>query len=72
MSRIQHFPPDWNMTDFHQRLRRLRTARKVTQTRVAEMLGSQSPRLHPLGQRRRHSAVRHCCQNRKHPECQSG
>lgn len=45
MSRIQHFPPDWNMTDFHQRLRRLRTARKVTQTRVAEML-SVSPRVY--------------------------
>ena len=45
MSRIQHFPPDWNMTDFHERLRRLRTARKVTQTRVAEMLAV-SPRVY--------------------------
>jgi transcriptional regulator with XRE-family HTH domain len=45
MSRIQHFPPDWNMTDFHQRLRRLRTARKITQTRVAELLGV-SPRVY--------------------------
>lgn len=39
MSLIQHFPPDWNMTDFHERLRRLRKARKLTQTRVAELLG---------------------------------
>ena len=45
MSRILHFPPDWNMTDFHQRLRRLRLARKVTQTRVAELLGI-SPRVY--------------------------
>jgi transcriptional regulator with XRE-family HTH domain len=45
MSRIQHFPPDWNMTDFHERLRRLRMARKVTQTRVAEMLAV-SPRVY--------------------------
>lgn len=45
MSQIQRFPPDWNMTDFHQRLRRLRTARKITQTRVAELLGI-SPRVY--------------------------
>lgn len=45
MSRIHHFPPDWNMTDFHQRLRRLRTARKITQTRVAQLLGV-SPRVY--------------------------
>lgn len=45
MNRIQHFPPDWNMTDFHQRLRQLRMARKVTQTRVAELLGV-SPRVY--------------------------
>jgi transcriptional regulator with XRE-family HTH domain len=45
MSRIHHFPPDWNMTDFHQRLRRLRMARKVTQTRVAELLNV-SPRVY--------------------------
>jgi transcriptional regulator with XRE-family HTH domain len=43
MSQIQRFPLDRNMTDFHQRLRRLRTARKITQTRVAELLGV-SPR----------------------------
>jgi transcriptional regulator with XRE-family HTH domain len=39
MSPIHHFPPDWNMTDFHLRLRQLRTARKITQTRVAQLLG---------------------------------
>jgi transcriptional regulator with XRE-family HTH domain len=33
------------MTDFHQRLRELRTARKLTQTRVAELLGV-SPRVY--------------------------
>jgi transcriptional regulator with XRE-family HTH domain len=33
------------MTDFHQRLRHLRTARKLTQTRVAELLGI-SPRVY--------------------------
>ena len=43
MSPVQRFPPGWNMTDFHQRLRQLRTARKITQTRVAELLGV-SPR----------------------------
>jgi transcriptional regulator with XRE-family HTH domain len=45
MSQVQRFPPDWNMTDFHQRLRQLRTARKLTQTRVAELL-SVSPRVY--------------------------
>ena len=45
MSQVQRFPLDWNMTDFHQRLRKLRTARKVTQTRVAELLGV-SPRVY--------------------------
>ena len=33
------------MTDFHQGLRKLRTARKLTQTRVAELLGV-SPRVY--------------------------
>lgn len=45
MSRVELFPLDWNMTDFHQRLRQLRTARKLTQTRVAELLGV-SPRVY--------------------------
>jgi DNA-binding XRE family transcriptional regulator len=45
MGSVQGFPPGWNMTDFHQRLRRLRTARKLTQTRVAELLGV-SPRVY--------------------------
>ena len=45
MSQVRRFPPHWNMTDFHQRLRRLRTARKITQTRVAELLGV-SPRVY--------------------------
>jgi transcriptional regulator with XRE-family HTH domain len=45
MSQVQLFPLDWNMTDFHQRLRHLRTARKLTQTRVAELLGF-SPRVY--------------------------
>ena len=45
MSPVQLFPPDWNMTDFPQRLRQLRTARKITQTRVAELLAV-SPRVY--------------------------
>ena len=45
MSQVQRFPPDCDMTDFHQRLRQLRTARKITQTRVAELLGV-SPRVY--------------------------
>ena len=45
MSRVEPFPLDWNMTDFHQRLRQLRTARKLTQTRMAELLGV-SPRVY--------------------------
>jgi transcriptional regulator with XRE-family HTH domain len=45
MSQVQRFPADWNMTDFRQRLRELRTARKMTQTRVAELLGI-SPRVY--------------------------
>jgi hypothetical protein len=40
------FPRDGNMTDFPQRLRQVRTARKITQTRVDELLGV-SPRVIP-------------------------
>jgi transcriptional regulator with XRE-family HTH domain len=45
MSQVRFFPPDWKMTDFHQRLRQLRTARKLTQTRMAELL-EVSPRVY--------------------------
>jgi transcriptional regulator with XRE-family HTH domain len=45
MSQVQLFPPDWNMADIHERLRQLRTARKLTQARVAELLGI-SPRVY--------------------------
>jgi transcriptional regulator with XRE-family HTH domain len=45
MSQVRFFPPDWIMTDFHQRLRQLRTARKLTQTRMAELL-EVSPRVY--------------------------
>mgnify|MGYP000954964095 CR=1 FL=1 len=36
---------NWSMTDFHQRLRSLRSDRKLTQARVAELLGV-SPRVY--------------------------
>lgn len=42
---VQLFPLDWNMKDFPQRLRHLRTARKITQTRAAELLAV-SPRVY--------------------------
>ncbi len=45
MAPVQLFPLDWNMKDFPQRLRQLRTARKITQTRVAELL-TVSPRVY--------------------------
>ena len=45
MSQVDPFPFDWNMTDFHQRLRQLRKARQLTQKRVAELLGI-SPRVY--------------------------
>ena len=45
MNQVRFLPPDWNMTDFHQRLRQLRTARKLTQTRMAELL-EVSPRVY--------------------------
>jgi transcriptional regulator with XRE-family HTH domain len=45
MSPDRLFPLDWHMTDFHQRLRRLRNARKLTQTRMAELL-EVSPRVY--------------------------
>jgi len=45
MSHIQLSAWGWNMTDFHERLRTLRTARKLTQARVAELLGV-SPRVY--------------------------
>ena len=44
-SQIERFPYDGHMTDFHQRLRQLRTARKLTQTRMAELL-EVSPRVY--------------------------
>jgi len=43
LGQVQRFRLDWNMTDFHQRLRQLRTARRVSRNRVAELLGV-SPR----------------------------
>ena len=45
MSQVERIPLDWNMTDFHERLKNLRVARKLTQTRVAELLGI-SPRVY--------------------------
>ncbi len=45
MNQVQRFPPGWDITDFHQRLRHLRTARKLTQTRMSELLGV-SPRVY--------------------------
>jgi len=45
MSQIQVFPPGLHMTDFPPRLRQLRTARKLTQTRMAELL-EVSPRVY--------------------------
>ncbi|MBV9268882.1 MAG: helix-turn-helix transcriptional regulator [Acidobacteriaceae bacterium] len=45
MSQVHLFPRDWNITDFHQRLRQLRTKRKLTQTRMAELLAI-SPRVY--------------------------
>lgn len=45
MAAVQGFPLDRNMKDFPQRLRQLRTARRITQTRVAELLAI-SPRVY--------------------------
>jgi transcriptional regulator with XRE-family HTH domain len=45
MAPVQLFPLDRNMKDFPQRLRQLRMARKITQTRVAELLAV-SPRVY--------------------------
>ena len=45
LSQDRLFPFDRHMTDFHQRLRRLRSARKLTQTRMAELL-EVSPRVY--------------------------
>ena len=45
MAPVQLFPLDGNRKDFPQRLRQLRTARKITQTRVAELLAV-SPRVY--------------------------
>ena len=42
------FPLHWNMTDFPQRLRQLRTARNLTQTRLAQPL-EVSPAFIPAG-----------------------
>lgn len=45
MSQVHLFPPDWTMTGFQQRLRQLRTKRKLTRTRMAELLAI-SPRVY--------------------------
>ena len=45
MEPVQLFPPAWTMKDFPQRLRKLRMERKITQTRVAELLAV-SPRVY--------------------------
>jgi transcriptional regulator with XRE-family HTH domain len=39
MSHARRLPPGWNVADFSQRLRQLRVASKVTQTRVAGLPG---------------------------------
>ena len=44
-SPVRLFPLDWNISNFSQRLRELRMARKITQTRVAELLAV-SPRVY--------------------------
>ena len=45
INQVQLFPLAWNMTDFHPRLRQLRSVRKLTQTRMAELL-EVSPRVY--------------------------
>jgi transcriptional regulator with XRE-family HTH domain len=45
MAPVQLFPLDCDMKDFPQRLRQLRMARKITQTRVTELL-TVSPRVY--------------------------
>jgi DNA-binding XRE family transcriptional regulator len=69
MRQGQRFPPDWNITDFHQRLRQLRMARKVTQTRLAELLGA-SPRVYTRWENGDATPL-FGCQDCRHPRCQS-
>lgn len=45
MSAVPLIYGEWNMTNFPERLKELRAARKLTQTRVAELLGI-SPRVY--------------------------
>lgn len=45
MSSLPIFPVDWNMEKFTERLKQLRSARKMTQTRLAQLLDV-SPRVY--------------------------
>jgi transcriptional regulator with XRE-family HTH domain len=45
MSSLPIFPVDWNMEKFAERLKQLRSARKMTQTRLAQLL-EVSPRVY--------------------------
>ena len=45
MSSFPIFPMDWNMEKFAERLKQLRSARKMTQTRLAHLL-EVSPRVY--------------------------
>ena len=45
MSSLPFFPMDWNMDKFAERLKQLRSARKMTQTRLAQLLEI-SPRVY--------------------------
>jgi transcriptional regulator with XRE-family HTH domain len=45
MSSFPIFPMDWNMEKFAERLKQLRSARKMTQTRLAQLL-EVSPRVY--------------------------
>jgi transcriptional regulator with XRE-family HTH domain len=45
MSSFPIFPVDWNMEKFAERLKQLRSARKMTQTRLAQLLDV-SPRVY--------------------------
>jgi transcriptional regulator with XRE-family HTH domain len=55
MSAAALIPLDWSMENFPERLKELRAARKLTQTRLAELLGV-SPRVyHRWESGRRHA-----------------
>jgi DNA-binding XRE family transcriptional regulator len=71
MSSFPIFPVDWNMERFAEQLKQLRSARKMTQTRLTQLL-EVSPRVYNRWENGFATPhLEHCGQDCQHPRYQS-